>query len=773
MKNLLGRLMSRPLDELRAISTTWGTLTRDANPTQNDLAIAVYHTMVDPSAMRGIWENLDIEEQAFVSWLLNQRNMLALVDDLPGLLDRPPDEVAPLLERVRRTGLVDVDEVMVRGSRVVSSGDNLYAWASRNQPEATPRRVVSIATEAAKVLRDIIDESKRPPPFDEPFPSLLGNLEQTDVQRIASTWKLPDAARYYKSELIGVMSEFLATGQGKQLLLSSLSPASQSLFTYLEEEGGKAMAGAVKKHFNWTEREFRAATLGLIQRALLWDVLDGDRRYLFIPRDLISGSNQSGPVKLAPHMQPKLDAPAPYTIISRLPYELAWDLLTMLAEAVQGELQLTLQDTRITKRVAKKINESFIHPEDMKTGSEYSDMVVHLAQSLGLLVESRGEQPALTITTKIDEWALHNFDSQRRRLFGVWQEDRKWAEPATYGTIYWWNSDLTGGRKRLIKHLLELPTNKWISVEGFLRLIHLTEPFLIWDQEELVRRYGLRALQGFRNHWFEIEGHIIGDMLRTMLNWLGVVDIGKDKQKRFVAFRLTEEGRSLLDPDHRLQEQSGTRPKPLLVQPNFEILVLHPDSRVLWTLLRLSDLVRHDRVSAYAINKESILRAVESGLSPESIIRFLHDNTGKDLPQNVSQSVSDWARLIKYTNVNRVTLIEVEDPSVLDEMVSSRKTKKYIARRLSPTIAIANLPEVGDSARDDPWQRLMKDLRAAGYVPRFQSELMESGTVRVGSNGTADTHEPHHANGAAAASSTAAEPRKRRATLGRPSRLGS
>lgn len=459
--------MSRPLDELRAISTAWGTLTRDANPTQNDLAIAVYHTMVDPSAVRGMWENLDVEERAFVSWLLNQRNMLALVDDLPGLLDRPPEEVTPLLERVRRSGLVDVDEVMVRGSRVVSSGDNLYAWAARNQPEAVPRRVVSVATELAKVLRDVIEESKRPAPFDEPFPSLLENLEQTDVQRIASTWRLPDAARYYKSELIGVMSEFLATGQGKQLLLSSLSPASQNLFSYMEEEGGKASAGSVKKHFGWSEREFRAATLGLIQRALMWDVIqdegrDGERRYIFIPRDLIGGARQSGPTRLAPHMQPKLDAPEPYTTIGRLPYEMAWDLLTLLAEASQGELQLTLQDTRITKRVAKKINESFIDPEDIKAGSEYIDMVVHLAQSFGLLVELRGEQPALTLTSKLDEWTPHNFELQRRRLYGMWQEDRKWSEPATYGTIYWWNSDLTGGRNVSSSTCLSFP-----STNGF------------------------------------------------------------------------------------------------------------------------------------------------------------------------------------------------------------------------------------------------------------------------------------------------------------------
>src|SRR5688572_30738065 len=115
--------MSRPADELRTIAGVWGTVTRDPSPSQNDLAIAVYHTMVDPSAVRGVWENVDPDDRTFLIWLLGQRNMLAIVDDVAGLINRPPDEVAAMLERVRRAGLVDVDEVMVRGSRVVSSGD--------------------------------------------------------------------------------------------------------------------------------------------------------------------------------------------------------------------------------------------------------------------------------------------------------------------------------------------------------------------------------------------------------------------------------------------------------------------------------------------------------------------------------------------------------------------------------------------------------------------------------------------------------------------------
>ncbi len=725
MKNLLGRLMSRPLDELRVIAAMWGTLTRDAVPSQNDLAIAAYHTLVDPSAVRGVWENLEAEDRAFLAWLINQRNMLAIVDDVPGLIDRTPEETAALLERLRVVGLVDVDEVMVRGSRVVSSGDNLYAWAARNNAEAILRKVVSIAAEAAKVLRDIIEESKRPAPLDEPFPALLGGLEQEVVQRIATVWKLPDASKYYKSELVGIMSEFLGTGQGRTLLLGGLSPAAQNFYNYLEAEGGRATASQIKKHFGWNERELRGASIHLLQRALVWDALDNDRRVIFIPNNLLKGG-QSGPIKLAPYLQPKLDAPTPYVALSRFPYEMAWDLLTVLSEASQVELQLTLQDTRITKRLAKKINESFLQPEDLKIGatSEYVDATVHMAQAMSLLAERTGEQPALTLTPRAEEWAKLSFDAQRRRLFGLWLEDRKWSEPATYGTIYWWNSDLTGARKRLVQQMLELPTEKWISMEGFLKQVQLTDPFIIWGQDELVRRYGLRALQGFRSQWHEIEGRIISDMIRTMLHWLGVVDLGRDKQKRLLSFRLTESARSLLAPESAMSDPSPSQDaqSAILVQPNFEVLVLQPDSRVLWTLMRVADLVRHDRVSAYTINKESVLRAVEAGMSPDEIVRFLHQNTGKRLPQNVSQSISDWARLIKHAHVRRLTIIEVDDPAVLDELMASRKTRKFLERRISPTVAVAALPEVGESARDDAWERLMKDLRNAGYVPHFSDE---------------------------------------------------
>ena len=109
------------------------------------------------------------------------------------------------------------------------------------------------------------------------FSSLLGNLEQEQVQRIALIWKLPEANRYYKSELIGVMTEFLATGQGRTMLLATLPPACRSAFEYIELQGGRVKAVELRRQFGWEERDFRAATLPLIQRAVVWDVLKWTR----------------------------------------------------------------------------------------------------------------------------------------------------------------------------------------------------------------------------------------------------------------------------------------------------------------------------------------------------------------------------------------------------------------------------------------------------------------------------------------------------------------
>jgi hypothetical protein len=195
-------------------------------------------------------------------------------------------------------------------------------------------------------------------------------------------------------------------------------------------------------------------------------------------------------------------------------------------------------------------------------------------------------------------------------------------------------------------------------------------------------------------------------------------------------------------------------------------MVLHPESRVLWDLVRCADLARHDRVSVYVLSKESILRAAEAGLTADQIKAFLNANTGKGVPQNVAHSIDDWSRLVRRATIRRATLIEVPDAAILDEMVASRKTRRYVAQRLSPTVAVVNLPEVGESAREDPWQKLLKELKGAGYSPTYangETVTSESAPTR---NGAANGHETA-ADGALAAGRKATVSRVRKSAGGR------
>jgi hypothetical protein len=216
--------------------------------------------------------------------------------------------------------------------------------------------------------------------------------------------------------------------------------------------------------------------------------------------------------------------------------------------------------------------------------------------------------------------------------------------------------------------------------------------------------------------------------------------LGRDKQKRPISFRVTEEGRALLDPEHDNGVRNPT--KTLLVQPNFEVLVVHPESKLVWDLMRCADLVRHDRVSVYSLSKESVIRAAEVGLSADYIRDFLNKNTGKGLPQNVAHSIDDWSRLVKRATVRRATLVEVTDPSVLDEMLASRKTRKLITERLSPTVAVARLPEPTGTGRDDPWQKLLKELKSAGVSARMAPGDTEQPVSAEAKDASAATTQP-------------------------------
>lgn len=91
----------------------------------------------------------------------------------------------------------------------------------------------------------------------------------------------------------------------------------------------------------------------------------------------------------------------------------------------------------------------------------------------------------------------------------------------------------------------------------------------------------------------------------------------------------------------------GEDPPPgesLVIQPNFEVTV-KPSASLSAALRAVEalELELYDLFSRYSLTRKSFLKAVNRGLKIDSFFEDLKALTGKDIPQNISVSLKDWA----------------------------------------------------------------------------------------------------------------------------------
>lgn len=200
-----------------------------------------------------------------------------------------------------------------------------------------------------------------------------------------------------------------------------------------------------------------------------------------------------------------------------------------------------------------------------------------------------------------------------------------------------------------------------------------------------------------------VEGEWLAQVLAEPLGWLGVAELARDENGRPVAFRLTDLGVAALadQPSERERQQSEinrqmaahspAQTNALLVQPNFDIMVLAPLENL--TLLRqvdrFADQTSMGDVALYHLTKDSVLRGFRSGLSGAEILAVLRENNRVPVASNVAQSIEDWAaefeRLVLY---EKCDVLETPDPATLDRLLAQPGASRRIIKRLSPTFAL-------------------------------------------------------------------------------------
>jgi hypothetical protein len=151
-------------------------------------------------------------------------------------------------------------------------------------------------------------------------------------------------------------------------------------------------------------------------------------------------------------------------------------------------------------------------------------------------------------------------------------------------------------------------------------------------------------------YWLDTEGTWAANALLGTLAHLSLVEHGFSpaRGQQHPCFRLTGLGQAVFGAPERAAAELAYEPKFLTVQPNHEILAYLDvaDPRAVWPLSQMARRTSApgERVQTFALSRESVYQALESGLTPEAIQDFLSRHSKTGLPDLVAHSLAEWGR---------------------------------------------------------------------------------------------------------------------------------
>lgn len=303
------------------------------------------------------------------------------------------------------------------------------------------------------------------------------------------------------------------------------------------------------------------------------------------------------------------------------------------------------------------------------------------------------------------------------------------------------HEEVIRSRQLVVERLLRESVEDWHDFSAFIARTKLYVPYLLFPRQYGARAeryssasnpYGwdFRLRRGWLTHregWHMVEGGFMRAFISGPLYWLGLAEV--DQSDPPLSFRLLPEAAILMSNSPLIVEAS---PAPrLIVQPNFEVLVLAPVSEVLLVRLdRFAERISLEHIAQYRITKASVTAAIRRGMLAETMIETLQRTTEGEIPQNVRYSLVEWERQARRIEVwPDATLLEVDDEALLDTLWNDPQVRPLFARRLTSRL-VEIVPHKLSTVQALLWQQ--------NYLPALSIDPGQETSV----NGDSAPHEP-------------------------------
>lgn len=426
---------------------------------------------------------------------------------------------------------------------------------------------------------------------------------------------------------------------------------------------------------------------------------------------------------------------------------LLYDLAIVVGAAYQQVIEPT-QAGKVPRRLANKIF-PLLHssrPAYYENEDTYLEMIFSIARYLGLLrlTGQAGRKSRYMPGPKLAAWSRMQPGEQTRLLAELWWNPANnfWSDLAGVNyrpDHFGYYLDVRSARKALLEYLAqECEIAVWYALQPFLQTIRERNPLLLRSHSRY-SSYGNseQTREAVLANWEQGDSEVIVGMLTSSLHEMGLVTTGyqsapslRAEAGNAYAFKLTELARTVLWPEQAEEEFTSVAelPRTLIVQPNFELLLLQPDFSTLYQILPFARAEQIEMVSRLTLTQESVRRGIEAGLSMEQIMQTLRECSQKDLPQNVLYTLQDWSRFYKDATVSQILLLEVSTETVADEICASPKFRALELRRLGPCAIVVS----GQVSL----QVLRSTLEKEGVIMRVQGDILTAREVASTSSST-------------------------------------
>ncbi len=689
--------------------------------------------MVDPIAARFAWEYLTDDERQILYRAMAPSTRYGVRHD--ALLKKSQLSAARYEAAVNSLVQYALLQEFEQSSRQMAYIGNI----SKAQSNASVEKVklLSVFNENVDPLyavgREIFTPSGDRSRWD--LDKLLSQLSEAELYKIIKNYDIQQGPYYSRSDLGYTIIEHLLDIREPLDHLPNIDAQSRRLSLWLREHSGRMGMQDVRDYMKMDDATLLKALHTLAQCALAFDTFSKNEHVLFVPEEFYdewkSVTSNAGhePVKKG-LIEREGEPPA----IRSSENITIYDLATLMGAIYQQTIEPT-QAGKVPKRISNKLRPLLRgQPRlDYLNEDEYLEIVLDAARQLNIVQLAdppvQDIKPAYEAGPFVGQWANFSLLEQTRRLLLYWIANFGWRDVygVNYGSWSTYSWDASEGRKALLRQLDKCVPGQWYTISSLLEAIWDEDAFAFRPVPIYGRQSQLRKNRDTRAKWDRCEGEVYTGILASTLYELGIVSLGYEDSDALTVtkpinpdlFMLTDIGGAIMAMENSTESIEATEPQPLqrtlIVQPNFDLLLLQPDLRALYDLLPFAQANQLGVVSRLTLTRTSVLRGMRAGKNIEQILGILQQHSQKELPQNVEYTLRDWTKNYKDARISQVLLFEVSSEEVGQILGKLPALQGLGIRQLGPCIFAVS--------GDVDLQALRKALDKEGIAVQLSGEI--------------------------------------------------